>query len=254
MSELDEPRLIQETGVAARVGAIVAPVLHDLGFRLVRVKISGQNGCTVQIMAERPDGTFTVDDCEAASRAISPALDVDDPLDRAYHLEISSPGIDRPLVRATDFDRWAGHIVKIEMHVPHDGRKRFRGVIVGSDNGCAVIDKTERKEGEEPQARLPLGDIGEARLVLTDELIRESLRRGKAALRGESLDDEGEDDDVIPPDEMEAGEEIAPVPPPHSPYRGPKAKPKKAGPGPKASPKKKPNSQSRPGVSRPVKE
>ncbi|GGH34080.1 hypothetical protein GCM10007036_47220 [Alsobacter metallidurans] len=203
MSELDEPRLIHETGVAARVGTIVAPVLGDLGFRLVRVKISAQNGCTLQIMAERPDGTFSVEDCEAASRAISPALDVDDPLDRAYHLEISSPGIDRPLVRASDFDRWAGHIVKIDMQVPADGRKRFRGVVVGSDDGHAVIEKTEIKEGEEPRARLRLADIAEARLVLTDELIRESLRRGKAELRGETPDEdaeapEGEDAEAAP--------------------------------------------------------
>ena len=126
---LDEPRLIVDSGVAARVGAVVEPALHDLGYRLVRVRVSGNNGCTVQIMAERPDGSMTVDDCEAVSRAVSPALDVDDPVGRAYHLEISSPGIDRPLVRSSDFSRWAGHEAKIEMAVPADGRKRFRGVI-----------------------------------------------------------------------------------------------------------------------------
>ena len=108
-SDLDEPRLIADKGVAARVGAVVEPVLRDLGYRLVRVRVTAQNGCTVQIMAERPDGTMSVDDCEAVSRAVSPALDVDDPVDRAYHLEISSPGIDRPLVRVSDFARWAGH-------------------------------------------------------------------------------------------------------------------------------------------------
>jgi ribosome maturation factor RimP len=107
VTDLNEPRLVTETGVAARVGTIVDPVLRDIGYRLVRVKISAQNGCTVQIMAERPDGSMTVEDCEAVSRAVSPALDVDDPLDRAYHLEISSPGIDRPLVRVSDFARWA---------------------------------------------------------------------------------------------------------------------------------------------------
>ena len=101
---LDEPRLIVDHGVAARVGAVVEPALRDLGYRLVRVRVTGVNGCTVQIMAERPDGAMTVDDCEAVSRAVSPALDVDDPVGRAYHLEISSPGIDRPLVRAGDFD------------------------------------------------------------------------------------------------------------------------------------------------------
>src|SRR5689334_25367979 len=99
-------------------------------------------------MAERPDGSMTVDDCEAVSRAVSPALDVDDPVDRAYHLEISSPGIDRPLVRATDFDRWAGHLVKVEMAVPIGGRKRFKGVVVGSDEGFALVDRDDSKPEE----------------------------------------------------------------------------------------------------------
>jgi ribosome maturation factor RimP len=106
---MTEPRLITEQGMAARVAVIVEPAIADVGYLLVRVKISGQNGCTLQIMAEKPDGTMGVDDCEAVSRAISPVLDVEDPMDRAYHLEISSPGIDRPLVRAIDFARWLGH-------------------------------------------------------------------------------------------------------------------------------------------------
>ena len=122
-----EPRLIVEPGVAARVAAIVEPVLEGLGYRLVRVRISGLDGCTVQIMAERPDGTMTIEDCEAASRALSPVLDVADPIERAYRLEISSPGIDRPLVRRSDFERYAGNVVKIEMAVAVDGRRRFRG-------------------------------------------------------------------------------------------------------------------------------
>src|SRR5215203_5453898 len=135
----DERRLLIETGVAARVAAIVEPALADLGFRLVRVKVSGLNGCTVQIMAERPDGTMTVEDCEAVSRAISPILDLDDPVGIAYHLEVSSPGIDRPLVRVSDFTRWAGHEAKVELAVPMDGRKRFRGIIgVPSADGATV--------------------------------------------------------------------------------------------------------------------
>src|SRR5262249_25679164 len=103
-----EPRLIVEQGTAARVAAIAEPVITGLGFRLVRVKISGLSGCTVQIMAERPDGTMSIDDCEALSRALSPVLDVANPIERAYRLEISSPGIDRPLVRRSDFERYAG--------------------------------------------------------------------------------------------------------------------------------------------------
>ena len=102
---LAEPRLVVEPGMAARVSAVAGPVLQGMGYRLVRIKISGEFGCTVQIMAERPDGSMQIDDCEAISRALSPVLDVADPIDRAYRLEISSPGIDRPLVRRSDLDR-----------------------------------------------------------------------------------------------------------------------------------------------------
>src|SRR5918999_4681398 len=118
-----ERRLIVEQGVAARIAAIAEPVLTGLGYRLVRVRISGLAGCTVQIMAERPDGTMTIEGCEEISRALSPVLDVADPVDRAYRLEISSPGIDRPLVRLSDFDRYAGHLLKVEMAVAIEGRK-----------------------------------------------------------------------------------------------------------------------------------
>ena len=176
----DEPRLITETGVAARVAAVVEPALADLGLRLVRVKVSAANGCTVQIMAERPDGTMSVEDCERASRAVSPVLDLEDPVPGAYHLEVSSPGIDRPLVRAGDFERWAGHEAKIELSLPLNGRKRLRGVNRGVEGETALLHLPDVKAGEEPVARLPLADIGEARLVLTDELVRESLRRGTA--------------------------------------------------------------------------
>jgi ribosome maturation factor RimP len=175
-----DERLITETGVAARVAAVVEPVIGDLGFRLVRIKVTAQNGCTVQIMAEREDGTMSVADCESVSRAVSPVLDLEDPIGRAYYLEVSSPGIDRPLVRAGDFNRWAGYDAKIEMAVPVAGRKRFRGIVRGAERGEAVIALPDVKEGEEPLVRLPLSDIGEARLVLTDELVRESLRRGTA--------------------------------------------------------------------------
>ena len=123
----DEPRLITEPGRAARVAAIAEPVLAGLGYRLVRVRISGFAGCTVQIMAERPDGTMTIEDCEAASRALSPVLDVADPIEGSYRLEISSPGIDRPLVRESDFLRAVGHEARVEMAVAINGRKRFRG-------------------------------------------------------------------------------------------------------------------------------
>jgi ribosome maturation factor RimP len=180
---LAEPRLVVEPGMAARVSAVAGPVLQGMGYRLVRIKISGEFGCTVQIMAERPDGSMQIDDCEAISRALSPVLDVADPIDRAYRLEISSPGIDRPLVRRSDFERYAGHLVKIEMAVAHQGRKRFRGTL-GSVEGDAVhLHRDDTRAGEDADVMLVMEDIADARLVLTDELIAESMRRGKAAER-----------------------------------------------------------------------
>ena len=140
-SDIAEPRLITEQGMAARVASIAAPVLHGLGYRLVRVRVSATSGCTVQIMAERPDGTMAIEDCEAASRALSPVFDTEDPIETEYRLEISSPGIDRPLVRRSDFERYAGHEAKIEMAVPLDGRKRFRGIVTGVEGesrSCAA--------------------------------------------------------------------------------------------------------------------
>jgi ribosome maturation factor RimP len=177
-----EPRLIVEAGLAARVAALAEPVLENLGFRLVRVRVSGAEGCTVQIMAERPDGAMSIEDCEDVSRALSPVLDVADPVERAYRLEMSSPGMDRPLVRRSDFARHAGHVVKIEMAVPVDGRRRFRGTIEGVDGNAALI-REEQAEGESVTIALPIEDMTEARLVLTDALIADALKRGKAAER-----------------------------------------------------------------------
>jgi ribosome maturation factor RimP len=180
---LDEPRLVVEPGVAARVATVAAPVLQGMGYRLVRIRVSGDAGCTVQIMAERPDGSMQIEDCEAVSRALSPVLDIADPIERAYRLEISSPGIDRPLVRRTDFERHAGHLVKVEMAVAHDGRKRFRGVLTGVDGDKIHLRRDDVREGQDADVWLVMEDISDARLVLTDELIAESMRRGKAAER-----------------------------------------------------------------------
>jgi ribosome maturation factor RimP len=173
----EEPRLITEPGRGARVAAIVEPVLADLGYRLVRVRISGFAGCTVQIMAERPDGTMAIEDCEAASRALSPVLDVADPIEGSYRLEISSPGIDRPLVRRSDFDRYAGHVAHVEMTVPIDGRRRFRGQLLGAEGDAVRIRRSDAADGTDDV--LPIDDMMEAKLVLTDALISESLRRSK---------------------------------------------------------------------------
>jgi ribosome maturation factor RimP len=178
-----DPRLIVEQGVAARVAAIVEPVLIASGYQLVRVKVSGLDGCTVQIMAERPDGTMKVEDCEIVSRALSPVLDVSDLIDRAYRLEVSSPGMDRPLVRRSDFERFAGHELKVEMAVAINGRRRFRGLLLGVEGETARIRRSDAAPGEDGEVVLPIEDMSEAKLVLTDALIAESLRRGKAAER-----------------------------------------------------------------------
>jgi ribosome maturation factor RimP len=189
-STLDEPRFHVETGLAARVAAVAAPVLADLGFRLVRVKISGEAGATVQIMAERPEGTISVDDCEAISQALSPVLDVEDPIEQAYRLEISSPGLDRPLVRLSDVERAVGQEARFEMAVAVDGRKRFRGridAVEGEPPEARVrVQRFDAKPGEAEEIWLKLWEVGEAKLVLTEELIRAALRMAKAAAKNEA--------------------------------------------------------------------
>jgi ribosome maturation factor RimP len=179
----DEPRLITEPGRAARVAALVEPVLAELGYRLVRVRVSGFAGCTVQVMAERPDGTMTIEDCETASRALSPVLDAADPIEGAYRLEISSPGIDRPLVRRSDFDRYAGHIAHIEMLAPIEGRRRFRGELNGTEGESVRLRRSDAAAPEGTDVLLRIDDMMEARLVLTDALVSEALRRSKQAER-----------------------------------------------------------------------
>jgi ribosome maturation factor RimP len=210
---LAEPRLVVEPGVAARVSAVAGPVLQGMGYRLVRIKISGEAGCTVQIMAERPDGTMQIEDCEAISRALSPVLDVADPIDRAYRLEISSPGIDRPLVRRSDFERYSGHLVKLEMAVAHQGRKRFRGTLQGVEGDTIRLHRDDTRADEDADVLLVMEDIADAHLVLTDELIAQSMRRGKVAER-----------------ELRQNLGLEPLPPPHAkksdPAKSHKPKPK----------------------------
>jgi ribosome maturation factor RimP len=184
---LDEPRLIVDAGVAQRIGRASEAALRDYGLRLVRVKISAGQGMTVQVMAERPDGIMTIEDCELASEALSPVLDVEDIITQAYRLEVSSPGIDRPLVRRSDFARAAGNEARVEMTSPVRGRKRFRGIVEGVVDvegapGVRLRLPPDDKLGD-VAVDLPIRDIGEARLVLTEALVRETLRREKAALR-----------------------------------------------------------------------
>lgn len=190
-----DDRIIRESGIDARVALIVQPVLRAIGFRLVRVRLLGQNGLTLQIMAEREDGTMTVEDCEEVSRAVSPALDVEDPIEKAYHLEVSSPGIDRPLVRKSDFSAWAGHLVKVETSILVGGKKRYRGRIEEAGEQGFVIRNDKAAYGEEPTVAIPYDAIAEARLVLTDDLIRDALSKDNRA-RKEARKHRGEADEA----------------------------------------------------------
>jgi ribosome maturation factor RimP len=183
---LDEARLIGDSGPGERVGRVAGPVLRGLGYRLVRVKISSGEGPTIQIMAERPDGTMSIEDCESVSVALSPVFDVEEPMAHAYRLEISSPGIDRPLVRESDFVRAIGHEARVEMAILVNGRKRFRGHLVAvarGPDGPAARMVLIADDGSKSEVELPIPAMAEARLVLTDDLIRAALRREKAALK-----------------------------------------------------------------------
>lgn len=185
-------RLARETGPAQRIAALAEPVLEGMGFRLVRVKLIGG---TVQIMAERPDGTFSIDDCEQFSRAFSPMMDVSDIMPGRYQLEVSSPGIDRPLVRAQDFEDWAGHDVKLEMAVAQAGRKRFRGELEGYADGEVRLFIDNPEGGKDKLLiGVPFQDIGEARLVLSDELIEAARlkHQSSAGAVGDASDFDGE--------------------------------------------------------------
>ena len=173
-------RLVREDGLEAKVALIVAPVIEDMGYRLVRVRLFDHNGLTMQIMAERPDGSMTVEDCELLSKALSPVLDVEDPVPQAYNLELSSPGIDRPLVRRSDFETWSGHVVKIETAYLLEGRKRFRGNILKVDEDTVFLRRDNAAKGEEKEVGVPFHAISSANLVLTDDLVREALARDKA--------------------------------------------------------------------------
>ena len=161
-------RFIREAGLPARIAAIIEPALEGRGFRLVRVALSGREGKTLQVMAERPDGSMTIEDCEAISREISALLDVNDPIAGAYRLEVSSPGIDRPLVRPVRLRGLGGHEAKIELNEPIDGRKRFRGTLEGFEDGEIRIEVDLGEAGRQVIG-IPIGLVGEAQLVLTDD-------------------------------------------------------------------------------------
>ncbi len=165
------------TPLEQRITDLAEPIAAGAGFDLIRIVVSGKKSLTVQVMAERPDHTMTAEDCAILSRALSPIMDEADPIEGAYSLEVSSPGIDRPLVRQKDFHDWQGYEVKIELNTPIEGQKRFRGILGGLDGDNVCLDIS----GEEETALIPFEMIGAAKLVLTDELIRDSLRASKAA-------------------------------------------------------------------------
>jgi ribosome maturation factor RimP len=175
----EDHRFTRETGPEGAVADLAEPVLEELGFRLVRVKISGRHGGTVQIMAERPTGEMTVEDCATISRRLSPVFDAYDPMPGSYNLEVSSPGIDRPLVRPSDFALWAGHEAKIELKEQIDGRKRFRGKIED-----VVDDEVHLKMELDGKAEpliigLPFSLISEAKLVPDLDSFRADLSGNK---------------------------------------------------------------------------
>jgi ribosome maturation factor RimP len=174
-------RFVRETGQERAVADLAEPVLHELGFRLVRVKISGRDGGTVQIMAERPTGEMTVDDCATISRGLSPVLDAYDPMPGEYRLEISSPGIDRPLVRPSDFALWAGHDAKVELREPVDGRKRFKGTIEDVVDDEVHLKIELEGEAEPVIVGLPFSLISEAKLIVDLDSLKADLSGAKPA-------------------------------------------------------------------------
>ncbi|MTV32048.1 ribosome maturation factor RimP [Rhodoblastus acidophilus] len=219
---LDEPRLVEESGQAARIAHVAERVLTSMDFRLVRVKILANPGMIVQIMAERPDGTLTIEECEDIHDALSPVLDVEDIVSAAHRLEISSAGIDRPLVRVSDFRRSLGMEARVELARPHEsGRKRFRGLIqdIEGEGKDAILTLRRDDAGpdEDKTPRLRLCDLDEAKLILTEALIRESLRAAKEAIKGG--EEEGDDTSPEAPETPERG-------PGRFSAKAPKAKPK----------------------------
>ena len=207
--DLREKRYIKETGLEARIAAIVEPVANDLGYALVRIKVTQENGCTLQIMAEDAHGRFSITDCERLSREVSPVLDADDPIDREYHLEVSSPGIDRPLVRARDFAAYIGHEARIELADLINGRKRFRGLIAAVDATTFTITLPDAPKDTDPNHRLPLTALAEAKLIMTDALMDMAriAQDENDPLDGEEVETEEDLDDDIQVDAATQAEE-----------------------------------------------
>ena len=189
--------LIAKAAIDRRLAEIAQPVIEDLGFELVRIRLMGGKTHVLQVMAERPDGGIEVDECAKISTALSAILDVEDPIEENYTLEVSSPGIDRPLTRLKDFDTWNGYEAKIETTELIEGRRRFKGILAGTEGDEVLI--TLDDQGEDVTIGLKFDWLSDAKLVLTDDLIREMLRARKAA----GLVDEDQFDEI----ETDASEE-----------------------------------------------
>jgi len=187
--------MIAKAPIDRRLAEIVAPTVEGMGFELVRLRLMGGRKKTLQVMAERPDGRMEIEDCAELSRALSAALDVDDPLSDAYDLEVSSPGIDRPLTRLKDFDRWEGYDAKLETAELIEGRKRFRGVLAGIEGSEVLIEIDEGTIG------LEFDWLADAKLVLTDELVEESLRARRHVFEDDAAFDAIEEDPGEGPDD-----------------------------------------------------
>jgi ribosome maturation factor RimP len=191
--------LVAKAAIDQRLAAIVAPAIEGLGYELVRLRLMSGKRSILQIMAERPEGWIEVDDCAKISRAVSAVLDVEDPISGEYTLEVSSPGIDRPLTRLKDFERYADYEVRLETSELIEGRKRFKGVLHGVEGNEVLI------EIEEGTIGLDFDWVTDAKLVLTDELIAESLAARKAQGFAEDID--AADFDEIEDDEAGTGED-----------------------------------------------
>jgi ribosome maturation factor RimP len=182
----------QHEGLEARIADAIAPTIESMGYELVRVQVSGKERPVVQIMADRADGAaFRVEDCEAVSHAAGAVLDVADPIKAEWTLEVSSPGIDRPLTRTKDWNRFAGHVATLELMIPQDGRKRFRGIVLGAD-----AEEARLKLDEGGEAAFPRSNIRRAKLVLTDELIAATAALAGAPAADEAASDPDNDQDT----------------------------------------------------------
>ena len=199
----------------SKIAALITPTLEDMGYELVRALLLGGRRQTLQIMAERADGApMRVDDCADISHAISALLDVEDPISDAYDLEVSSPGIDRPLTRLKDFTRWAGFDARVEADSLIDGRRRFSGLLVGLDEDDNVIIRCE----DEVDRAIPFANIAKAKLLMTDALVAAVSHSGEG--EGGALDDQaGPGDDLEVETETDGGDgDGEPPPPPHRPH------------------------------------